>query len=180
MNSKEIKIIRMTFDNKDHYEKKDYPFTVIGKLLPKLECGVWSYQEELYEQPYDSKYSEDQDLDDYINSDDSAAFLYYSGVECLGHVRVSSNEEIKFASIDRLIVLENSRGNGIGTELLHAAKEWAHQKEMKGVMLETQDVNLLACRFYLKNNFEIGAVDTKLYSNSKFKDETAIFFYSIF
>jgi len=47
-------------------------------------------------------------------------------------------------------------------------------------MLETQDVNLLACRFYLKNNFEIGAVDTKLYSNSKFKDETALFFYFIF
>ncbi|WP_258013807.1 hypothetical protein [Paenibacillus polymyxa] len=51
---------------------------------------------------------------------------------------------------------------------------------MKGLTLETQDVNLLACRFYLKNGFEIRAVDTMLYSNSKYKDEKAIFFYSKF
>ncbi|MFW9335238.1 hypothetical protein [Paenibacillus polymyxa] len=53
-------------------------------------------------------------------------------------------------------------------------------KGMKGLTLETQDVNLLACRFYLKNGFEIRAVDTMLYSNSKYKDEKAIFFYSKF
>jgi len=95
----------------------------------------------------------------------------------LGHIRLSTSDEIKFASIDRLIVLESSRGKGIGTALLNKAKEWALQKGMKGFTLETQDVNLLACRFYLKNGFEIGAVDTLLYSNSKYKDEDAVFFY---
>ncbi|MEC0236148.1 GNAT family N-acetyltransferase [Paenibacillus kribbensis] len=175
-----INIIEMTRDNKNDYERKEHPFTVIGRLIPKLENGIWSYQEELYEQPYESKYPEHEDLDEYINSDDSIAFLYYSQGKCLGHIRLSTSDEIKFASIDRLIVLESSRGKGIGTALLNKAKEWALQKGMKGFTLETQDVNLLACRFYLKNEFEIGAADTMLYSNSKYKDENAIFFYSKF
>ncbi|MGQ4680420.1 GNAT family N-acetyltransferase [Paenibacillus polymyxa] len=175
-----IEIVEMTFDNKDDYECKDQPFMVIGRLIPKLENGIWSYHEELYEQPYESKYPEHEDLDEYINSNDSIAFLYYSGRKCLGHIRLGIVEETKFASIDRLIVLESSRGKGIGTALLNKAREWALQKGMQGFMLETQDVNLLACRFYLKNGFDIGAVDTMLYSNSKYKDENAVFFYSKF
>ncbi|WP_083607106.1 MULTISPECIES: GNAT family N-acetyltransferase [Paenibacillus] len=119
-------------------------------------------------------------LDEYIDSNDSSAFLFYSGQKCLGHIRLGAVEETKFANIDRLIVLENSRGQGIGTALLNKAKEWALQKGMKGFTLETQDVNLLACRFYLKAGFEIGAVDTLLYSNSKYKNENAVFFYSKF
>lgn len=95
-------------------------------------------------------------------------------------IRLGTVEETKFASIDRLIVLESSRGKGIGTALLNKAREWALQKGMQGFTLETQDVNLLACRFYLKNGFDIGAVDTMLYSNSKYKDENAVFFYSKF
>ncbi|MFB5762428.1 GNAT family N-acetyltransferase [Paenibacillus medicaginis] len=165
----EIEIVEMTLDNNEDYERKEYPFTVMGRLVPKLENGTWSFQEELYEQPYESKYPEHEDLDEYMNSDDSIAFLYYSQGKCLGHIRLSTSDEIKFASIDRLIVLESSRGKGIGTALLNKAKEWALQKGMKGFTLETQDVNLLACRFYLKNGLEIGAVDTMLYSTQNIK-----------
>lgn len=53
-------------------------------------------------------YPEHEDLDEYINSDDSIAFLYYSQGKCLGHIRLSTSDEIKFASIDRLIVLETT------------------------------------------------------------------------
>ncbi|MGG4219199.1 GNAT family N-acetyltransferase [Paenibacillus jamilae] len=178
--SREIEVVEMTFDNNGDYERREYPFMVIGRLIPEFQNGKWSYHEELYEQHYESKYPEHENLDEYINSDYSISFLYYSGGKCLGHIRLSTSDETKFASIDRLIVLESSRGKGIGTALLNKAKEWALQKGMKGFTLETQDVNLLACRFYLKNGFEIGAVDTMLYSNSKYKDENAIFFYAKF
>ena len=43
--------------------------------------------------------------------------------------------------------------------------------------LETQDVNVLACRFYDKLGFQIGAVDTMLYANFDNADEKAIFWY---
>ncbi|MCY8404384.1 GNAT family N-acetyltransferase [Bacillus sonorensis] len=70
------------------------------------------------------------------------------------------------------------RGKGIGTALLNRAKEWAINKGTKGFMLETQDVNLLACRFYLKNGFVIGSVDNMIYKHSRrYSNEKAVFFY---
>ena len=36
---------------------------------------------------------------------------------------------------------------------------WAKQKDLCGLMLETQNNNLLACRFYIKKGFVLGAVD---------------------
>lgn len=79
---REFEIVEMTCNNKNDYECKDYPFTVIGRLIPKLENRKWSYQEELYEQSYESTYPEHEELDEYMNSDDYIAFLYYSEGKC--------------------------------------------------------------------------------------------------
>ncbi len=167
-------------ENKHDYKLNEKPFMVIGRLVPKLVSGKWSFEEELYQTSYQSKYQEHEDLDDYIDSDDNIAFLCYMDQECLGHIRLGAVDETKFVSIDRLIVEETARGKGIGTLLMSKAKEWSLQKGMKGFTLETQDTNLLACRFYIKNGFEIGAVDTLLYSNSKYADENAVFLYQKF
>ncbi|MFW9335239.1 MULTISPECIES: hypothetical protein [Paenibacillus] len=72
---REIEIVEMTFKNKDDYELKDYPFMSIGRLISKLENGEWSYQEELFEQPYESKYPENKELDEYIDNNNNIAFL---------------------------------------------------------------------------------------------------------
>jgi hypothetical protein len=56
-------------------------------------------------------------------------------------------------------------------------KSWAKQNKFIGLMLETQDVNVSACRFYAKNSFIIGAVDNMLYSNFPTANEKAIFWY---
>jgi ribosomal protein S18 acetylase RimI-like enzyme len=44
-------------------------------------------------------------------------------------------------------------------------------------MLETQDTNLAACRFYKKYGFILGGVDTMLYRNFENKDQKALFWY---
>lgn len=76
-------------------------------------------------------------------------------------------------------VQKSSRGQGVGTALMQKAIEWAKDKELYGLALETQDNNLLACRFYSKCGFVIGAVDTMLYKNfsQPYSDATAIFWY---
>jgi streptothricin acetyltransferase len=51
---------------------------------------------------------------------------------------------------------------------------------MLGLMLETQDINLAACRFYHRCGFVLGAVDTMLYGNCRNKDEKALFWYMQF
>lgn len=47
-------------------------------------------------------------------------------------------------------------------------------------MLETQDINLGACRLYIKNGFVLGSVDTMLYQNFKTREEKALFWYKMF
>ncbi|MDR2514915.1 MAG: GNAT family N-acetyltransferase [Christensenellaceae bacterium] len=39
------------------------------------------------------------------------------------------------------------RRRGIGRALIREAKSWAEGRGLSGLMLETQDGNLLACRF---------------------------------
>lgn len=45
------------------------------------------------------------------------------------------------------------------------------------MMLETQDTNLAACRFYHQCGFVLGGVDTMLYDNCPNNNEKALFWY---
>ncbi|MCA9746866.1 GNAT family N-acetyltransferase [Kurthia gibsonii] len=161
-----VKIVEMTLENIGDYDDKNQTFEVIGRLIPTYQNDCWSFQEEIYEKSFESKYQEENGLEEYIGNEDSIAFLYYLGEECLGQITLSKSVT-QYASIDRLIISKSHRGKGIGTALLNRAREWALEKEMKGFTLETQDINLLACRFYSKNGFSIGSVDNMLYANSK-------------
>ncbi|GGF88324.1 hypothetical protein GCM10010912_37000 [Paenibacillus albidus] len=60
---------------------------------------------------------------------------------------------------------------------MEQAAQWAKQNNLAGLMLETQDVNVSACRFYAKNGFVIGGVDNMLYSNLPTASEQAVFCY---
>ena len=89
-------------------------------------------------------------------------------------------EPVRF--IEDICVSASYRGNGIGTALIQKAVQWAKEKGLCGLALETQDNNLLACRFYAKCGFSVGAVNTMLYKNFEkpWSDETAIFWYMKF
>ena len=63
-----------------------------------------------------------------------------------------------------------------GKALIQKAMEWAKNSNLQGLALETQDNNLLACRFYVKCGFVIGAVNTMLYKNFD-NEEFAVFWY---
>ncbi|HAQ4897164.1 TPA: GNAT family N-acetyltransferase, partial [Streptococcus pyogenes] len=54
---------------------------------------------------------------------------------------------------------------------------WAKHKNLHGLMLETQDNNLIACKFYHNCGFKIGSVDTMLYANFENNFEKAVFWY---
>ena len=64
--------------------------------------------------------------------------------------------------------------------MINKTVEWSKEKNLCGLMLETQDVNLTACRFYHKLGFKIGAVDTMLYANFENAGEKAVFWYMKF
>ena len=88
----------------------------------------------------------------------------------------------RYAFIEDICISRHVRGKGIGTILVEKADAWARETGLSGLALETQDNNLLACRFYAKCGFAIGAVNTMLYRNFEkpWCDEIAIFWYKLF
>ncbi|ANF97479.1 GNAT family N-acetyltransferase [Paenibacillus bovis] len=169
-------IQQMDNANKHDYNRSNEGFTVIGRLIPQYENDCWSYTEELYDKPYPKEY-EDENIDDsYINNTHKAVFFYYSDHHCVGQIRlrVSWNG---YAFIEDLGICQSWRQKGIGSLLLDQAIEWARQNKLIGLALETQDVNLSACRFYARKGFVIGGIDTMLYSKFSTAHEKAIFWY---
>lgn len=60
-------------------------------------------------------------------------------------------------------VAPEARGQGIGSALLHAAEEWARARGGRELKVETQNVNVPACRFYGRHAFVLRAADVRAY-----------------
>jgi Acetyltransferases len=170
-------IIKMTHSNRSDYNASNEGFLVSGRIVPKYEHDQWTYTEEKWSESYMKQY-EDEDIDSaYIEDKDKAVFLYYVNHRSVGQIKLCANWN-GYALIEDISVSGNWRNKGIGTKLLEKAVQWAKQNNLAGLMLETQDVNVPACRFYARNNFIIGGVDRMLYSNlPAAKNEIAIFWY---
>lgn len=46
-----MEIVRLDQQNLKDINKANQPFEVIGKIRPAFADGIWTYTEELYEQP---------------------------------------------------------------------------------------------------------------------------------
>nr|WP_228098220.1 MULTISPECIES: GNAT family N-acetyltransferase [unclassified Gemella] len=55
----------------------------------------------------------------------------------------------------------------IGKLLINKGKEVEKEYSYNGIYTQTQDNNLLACLFYLKNSFKIGGFDNKVYEGTQ-------------
>lgn len=169
-------IVKINHQNLADINKANQPFEIIGKIIPTFVGGIWTYTEEIYEQSYIKSYPNDIcDYAVYINNPDKTVFFAYSGAECIGQI-ILKRDWNGYAFIEDICVAKSTRRQGIGTALIQKAIEWAKNSDLKGLALETQDNNLLACRFYAKCGFVIGAVNTMLYRNFG-NEENAVFWY---
>jgi GNAT superfamily N-acetyltransferase len=64
------------------------------------------------------------------------------------------------------------RGLGIGSELFHAAVAWARARGCRQLVIETQNINVPACRFYLHQGCVLVAANQLAYPG--FPDETQL------
>ncbi|MNC51321.1 Acetyltransferase (GNAT) family protein [compost metagenome] len=63
-------------------------------------------------------------------------------------------------------------------QLMEQAKRWALERELPGVMLETQSINVRACRFYESRGFVIGGFDQYVYKGIPVvSGEAAVYWY---
>lgn len=166
--------------NKEYHNSATDSFEVFGRLEATYQNKVWSYEEVLYDEPYNKSYEKEaHDLDEYIANPAKAIFYALRENIIIGQIIIKENWN-GFCYIDSISVAKSARGNGIASSLIEEAQKWALKSNLKGFMLETQDVNLGACRLYIKNDFLLGSVDTMLYQNFKTKEEQALIWYKLF
>jgi streptothricin acetyltransferase len=63
-----------------------------------------------------------------------------------------------------LRVAPERRGKGIGRRLFRHAAEWARGKGCNQLKIETQNINVAACRFYARQGCELRAIDRQSYA----------------
>lgn len=87
----------------------------------------------------------------------------------------------KFAYIEELVVNTPFRGKGVGGALMKRGIEWARAQNFPGIMLETQNNNVPACKLYERCGFTLGGFDLHAYKNfPESKNEIAVYWYLIF
>ena len=162
----------------DINQTNDY-FKVFGKVVPSFQSEKWSFEEKLFDEPKVIRFPDDQlDWSQYINSEDKALFLAYKNNHCIGQIRIIKDWN-RFCYIENIAAKKEVRGHGIGKLLLAKAEEWAKERKLIGMSLEAQDDNLGACRFYVKQGFILGGVDTMKQSYNP-DIETTLYWYKVF
>lgn len=131
--------------------------------------------------PYRKCYGIDPDeFAAYLGGSDSAIFMAYLDNQAVGHVVVSTNWN-GFAHVDELAVAARARRHGVAKSLLDVVKFWSHKKNLPGIMLETQNNNLGACRLYERCGYQVGGIDYLRYRGiDPQTSEVAIFWYLMF
>ena len=153
-------------------------FTVNSKLALNMENGKLTYSI-VSVPPYEKEIPVDEvDASSFIDSDEKVIFLADVDGKFAGQIKVITWWN-QFAYIDDLIVNPEFRGQGVAHALMGRAIEWAKAKHFPGIMLETQDDNVSACKFYESCGFILGGFDGYVFKNIK-PNETALYWYLIF
>ncbi|WP_445379866.1 GNAT family N-acetyltransferase [Pseudomonas syringae] len=164
----------------DYILNSEFTFTVLGYAQPIIGECVDSWPVELVE-PYSKNYGIDsQEFADHRDAATSSVMVAWLDDHPVGHI-VMSTHWSGFAYIDELAVDESARRHGVARSLLDAAQFWTRKRSLPGIVLETQNNNLGACRLYEGCGYVVGGVDHMRYRgidpNTR---ETAIFWYLIF
>ena len=175
-----LAIVPLSRENFGDVNRANQAFDVIGRLVPCLRDGQWSFTEELFPEPYPKAYEDDSQefFARHMDAPDKGVYLAYLGDGCVGQLVLKADWN-GYGFIEDICVARDCRGQGVGSALIEKAKEWARERELSGLALETQDNNLLACRFYQRQGFRLGGVNTLLYRNFH-NPETALFWYLLF
>ena len=171
-------IVRLDRRTRKCLPRPEEPFEIIGRLMPVYDGQEWTLSEELTDTPREKTYPNDSYRSkEYIGKPSKAAFLAMLDGTCVGSLRVRKKWNDN-AFIEDLAVDRAHRGRGVGTMLMDTAAAWCRENGLRVVSLETQDWNLLACRFYLKYGFSLGGIDQFLYNAyAPQRGETALYFY---
>jgi streptothricin acetyltransferase len=160
--------------------KCDSEFVADSKIVPRYENGNIGYT--VVNVPgYMKRYEPDiLDYSSYIGNPEKTAYLAYVDGEIAGQLVLRRNWN-RFAWVEGIGVDRSFRRRGIGRALVRRGEEWARKQGLPGMMVETQDNNVAACRFYSSCGFVLKGFDTGLYwASEQYRKEIALFWYLVF
>jgi ribosomal protein S18 acetylase RimI-like enzyme len=174
-----IKIEQVNSENKHHVDNFDRKFTVKEKVTLSMENGNLTYSI-IPVSPYEKEYDEEEsvDIDSFIDNDEKVIFFAFVDGQLAGQIKMIKWWN-QFAWVDDLVVNPQFRGLGVGKSLIAEAVRWSKEKRFPGIMLETQDDNVSACKLYQACGFVLGGFDKFTFKNIK-PNEIALFWYLIF
>lgn len=158
----------------------DSTFNVDSKLILSASNGVVNFTIASVI-PFQKRYPREAiDYAGYIDQPDRIIYLALVRGIAVGELRIERSWN-GYAVIPDLVIDPKFRRQGIGRALLYQAELWARSAGLPGIMLETQDINVPACRLYQSCGYHIGGFDRYLYSALNLDhDEIALFWYRRF
>ncbi len=154
---------------------KNEPFTLFGRMIPSYTNEIWDYTTELFEESTEMCFP-DENYDYDAMKANSTFIGAYDGEKCIG-LAIMQEQFFKYMYLYDLKVNRDYREKGVASALLKKAGEIAAEKHYHGIFTQGQDNNLGACLFYVKNNFAIGGLNTKVYQGTPQEDKKDIYFY---
>ncbi|WP_343718019.1 GNAT family N-acetyltransferase [Inquilinus sp.] len=127
-------------------------------------------------EPYRKAYA--FDADDFAGiGPDRLLAVAREGGRVVGYILISESWN-GYASVDDIAVDRAARGAGLAVRLMDRAVQWARERDLPGIRLETQSNNVAACRFYRRHGFVLGGYDAYQYRTfPALRAEVALFWY---
>ncbi|HHT7174183.1 TPA: streptothricin N-acetyltransferase SatA [Bacillus cereus] len=166
----------------DNFPEIDDSFIVNARLmlsLSKVNRRIEYTVEDvpIYEKSYLQNDNEELVYNEYINKPNQIIYIALLHNQIIGFIVLKKNWN-NYAYIEDITVDKKYRTLGVGKRLIAQAKQWAKEGNMPGIMLETQNNNVAACKFYEKCGFVIGGFDFLVYKGLNMtSDEVAIYWY---
>lgn len=85
------------------------------------------------------------------------------------------DDRVDLACLWDLRIAPEYRGQKIGRQLFASAVNWSRKRSCKLLKIETQNINVPACRFYERQGCELGAINRFAYPESM--NETQLIWY---
>ncbi len=179
----DISIREMTAEDQGRWTDMDDSFIVDSALVLSYIENQFTYTVKdipIYEKSYSEEptgQADDTDDSEYINNPDQVVYLAFAEQQAVGRIVLKKNWN-RYALIDMIQVDKQFRRHGIGRQLMEQAKRWALERGLPGIMLETQSINVQACRFYERCGFVIGGFDQYVYKGiPAVSGEVAVYWY---
>jgi GNAT superfamily N-acetyltransferase len=166
----------------DLREYADIPIAFeVSRIFEVQESGGAGNEYRLIERPLAIPYLKDYDADpqeapaqwaSHFDLSNWGLLVAWSAGRRVGGAAVAYNTPEIFMLEGRsdlavlwdLRVSPEARGKGVGLALLRAAESWARAKGCRQLKVETQNVNVAACKFYARQGFVLRAVDRFAYA----------------